>query len=185
MRLGCRLGAGRYRLRTICCLVDAARNEHIKMTEFCPICMTALPRGELSSSSALCSAVLRFYRRSYDYCSKIFAHINFALNNPEQESYHNMQMIEIDGLEVFWTSSTSESDYDGRLLRILEAEIGHLHFHTNTKSSRIQVWILESKSWEEHAVKRGESMVLKIEEMVRESYWLGLVCNARRRRFIC
>lgn len=92
-------------------------------------------------------------------------------------------MIEVDGLKIFWTSSASGSDYDGRRLKILEAEIGHLHFHTNTKSTRIQAWILESKSWEEHTVKRGKSMELKIEEMVQESYWLGLVCNARRRHF--
>lgn len=89
-------------------------------------------------------------------------------------------MIEVDGLKIFWTSSASKCDYDGRLLKVLEAEIGHLHFHTNTKSSRIQVWTLECQSWEEHAVNRGEIMELRIEEMVRESYWIGLVCNARQ-----
>ena len=96
-----------------------------------------------------------------------------------------MQMIEIDGLKFYWTSSAFECDRDGRDLRILEAEIGHLHFHTNTKLNRIQVWILETKAWEEHAVNRRENVELKIEEKVRDPYWIGLVCAARRRHISC
>ena len=96
-----------------------------------------------------------------------------------------MQQIEIDGLKIYWTSSAFEYDRDGRDLRILEAEIGHLHFHTNTKLNRIQVWILETKAWEEHTVNRRENVELKIDEMVRDPYWLGLVCTARRCHILC
>ncbi len=161
-------------------LVVAARNEWIKITEIRPLCMSVLPRGELSSLLSLSSLFSRFHLRSYDYFGMNFAHINFALGNLRQNQNVQTTCTVVGGLEIFWTSSASECDYDDSLLRFLEAEIGHLHFHTNRKSSRIQVWILESKSWEEHAVNRGERMELIIEEMVRESYWLGLVCNARR-----
>ena len=85
-----RLGGGRYRLGTICFLVNTVRNKQIKIAEFDPTCMTALPRGELRSSFVSSdplssgASVLRFYRSSYDHSSKVFTY-NYMDNSPNNQ----------------------------------------------------------------------------------------------------
>ena len=59
-------------------------------------------------------------------------------------------------LTVDWTFSESAFDFDGRWIKINAVEIGHVHFHLNTTMGRIQIWILESKSWEEHIFRQSE-----------------------------
>ena len=59
-------------------------------------------------------------------------------------------------LTVDWTFSESAFDFNGRWIVIDGAEIGHVHFHLNTTMGRIQIWILESKAWEEHIFRQGE-----------------------------
>ena len=84
------LGGGRYRLGTICFLVNTARNKQIKIAEFDPICMTALPRGELRSSFVSSdpllsgASVLRFYPNSYAHSSKIFTYMNSSPNTNQE-----------------------------------------------------------------------------------------------------
>lgn len=90
----------------------------------------------------------------------------------------NFHCTHVDGLELIWTSTASNSDLDGRFLRMSRARIGHLHFHVNAHASRIQVWILETRCWEEHAVIRRGEKDLVMEEMVCDTHWVGLVRNA-------
>jgi len=33
------------------------------------------------------------------------------------------------------------------------AKLGHVHLHVNTKLERVQAWVLEKWSWEEHFLK--------------------------------
>ncbi len=106
--------------------------------------------------------------------------ISSAVQDSSDQSHPAFRCAQVDGLQVIWTSTASNSDLEGRLLRISRARIGHLHFHTNVNEHRIQVWILETKGWEEHAVIRRKKKDIVIEEMVCDSYWVGLVRNALR-----
>jgi len=59
-------------------------------------------------------------------------------------------------LSVDWTLSESAFDFNGRWIMIDGVEVGHVHFHLNTTMWRIQIWILESKAWEEHIFRLSE-----------------------------
>lgn len=88
-------------------------------------------------------------------------------------------ITQIDGLRVIWSSSASNCDLEGESPVIRNAQVGHLHIHTNVNAGRIQVWVLERKAWEEHAVNIDRRNELVVGNIVRDSYWLALVRNAQ------
>ena len=59
-------------------------------------------------------------------------------------------------LTIDWMFSESAFDFNGQWIIIDGAKIGHVHFHLNMTIGRIQIWILESKAWEEHIFRQGE-----------------------------
>lgn len=83
-------------------------------------------------------------------------------------------------LNIIWTISTSDSNLDTRFVNVPEAKIGHLYFHLNATAARVQVWVLERKTWEEYEMIREKRNKLHVKEMIQEEYWLGLVSNACR-----
>jgi len=36
---------------------------------------------------------------------------------------------------------------------VVGAKLGHVHLHVNTQLERVQAWVLEKWSWEEHFLK--------------------------------
>ncbi len=97
------------------------------------------------------------------------------MNHVLRREKYAMRMTRIGNISIIWTSSTSDTDFDICYPTIQGARIGHLHFHTNLKTERVQVWILETRCWEEHAVHLNRANGLSIEDMVRDPYWLDLV----------
>jgi hypothetical protein len=92
------------------------------------------------------------------------------------------RLVDSDGQRLDWTITTSCFDFDYRWISIQGAKIGHLHFHTNTRAQRVQVWICEKQGWEEYFITgrmRKSMQELNLDDLVKSSYWIELVLNAR------
>jgi len=93
----------------------------------------------------------------------------------------------IDGVDITieWTASESAYDYSGEWLHIEDAKVGHVHLHVNTHLERIQAWILEKWTWEEHFLKQEESdhdfeANLTISKVLQNPKFISTVSHVQR-----
>jgi len=86
-------------------------------------------------------------------------------------------------LNIDWTISESAFDFDGRWIIIDNAERGHVHFHLNTTMGRIQVWIMEGKSWEEQFFRQNGinewDQGVDTCEMLRNPHFISVILNVK------
>ena len=84
------------------------------------------------------------------------------------------------GTFISFSVTQSTCDFSDQWIQIPEADLGHVHFHINCTQQRVQGWILEGRSWEEHLVVWNESRDLNLPDLVTSSRWVYLISNAKR-----
>ena len=88
--------------------------------------------------------------------------------------------VNVNNVDVIWSESSSNFDISGRYISIPDAQIGHIHFHVNQRAQRVQSWVLEKRSWEEHYINlRNLRDDYSLEELVRQGPWDYIILCAR------
>lgn len=102
-------------------------------------------------------------------------------------AYQNgSSLARIDGVDIVieWTASECPYDFNGEWLEVAGAKLGHVHLHANTQLGRIQVWILEKWSWEEHFLKDLETdfgdVTIAMRKVLRNPTFISAVAHVQR-----